>query len=122
MNDLLTRVTPQTLGIIWFPKDDIDTFNPYYRSVDYLLDGLLTAHLQTNPELSSRIIIGENFGKPFYVMIIKKLVPTELEGLQTLMKDKLQVESDILVIDETEQYAKLEKAAVKLRANLKLYK
>ncbi|HXH30389.1 MAG TPA: hypothetical protein VNJ01_06230 [Bacteriovoracaceae bacterium] len=122
MNDLLSRVTPQTLGIIWFPKDDVDSFNPYYGPIDYLLDGLLTAHLETSPELSSRIIIGENFGRSFYVMVVKKIVATEIEGLQTLIAQKLQVESDILVIDETGQFDKIEKAAFKIKSHLRLYK
>ncbi len=120
MTDLLSRVTPRTCGLIWFPKDEIDTVNPFYQAVDYLLDGMLTSHLASHPELSSRIIVGENFGRPFYVMIVRKLVAAEVEGLQTLLKGELKDDSDILVIDETDQSAKLEKAATKLRSHLRL--
>ena len=99
MNELIKQVTPLTRGIIWLIKDE-STTNPYYAQIDYLLDGLLTANLTITPDLSSRLIIGQNFTKSLYVMVIKEVRPKEIESFVSLIKNELGPENDITVIDE----------------------
>lgn len=101
MNELINQVTPLTRGIIWLVKDESDVENPHYREIDYLLDGLLTANLQTSKDVSSRVIIGQNFNQALYVMVIKEAKSAEIQSFLALLKNQLGPENDIIVIDES---------------------
>lgn len=101
MNELLNQVTPLTRGIIWLTNDETKSNNPYYAGIDYLLDGLLTANLQTSKDVSSRVIVGENFNHALYVMVIKEVKSSEIQSYLTLLKGQLGPENDIIVIDES---------------------
>lgn len=119
MNELLNEVTPLTRGIIWLTKDESDTKNPHYKEIDYLLDGLLTANLQTSVDVSSRVIVGKNFNQSLYVLIAKELKRTEIESYLSLLKD-LTSENDILVIDEVSEIEKLKSQVGKLSTHFRV--
>lgn len=119
MNDLIKEVTPLTRGIIWLLKEEASTKNPHYEAVDYLLDGLLTANLRTSQEVSSRVVVGQNFNHSLYVLIAKDIKQNELDSYLTLLKD-LGPENDILVIDEQNGFDKLRSAVGKLSSHLRV--
>lgn len=120
MSDLKSFVTPLTTGIIWFTKDETDTSNPHYGEIDYLLDGLLTANLKTSEAVSSRVIVGQNFDKPIYVMIVRETKPSELDSFISLFKKELGPENDVVVIDEWDGLEKAKKELKDISNNLKL--
>lgn len=107
MNNLLNQVTPLTRGIIWLTENERDFQNSYYQDIDYLLDGLLTANLETNGKVSSRVIIGNNFDKSFYVMIVNEVRREEVESFLSLFAKDLISENDILIIDESKNFENL---------------
>jgi hypothetical protein len=119
MNDLMSKVSPKTRGIIWLPANLKDSSHPNYQGLDYLLDGLLTAHIQTTAELTSRLIIGKNFNKDIYVLVIEKFVPSEFKSFEALILTKLTEEDDILVIDDQGAFETLSKHASKLTSHFK---
>lgn len=120
MSDLKSFVTPLTTGIIWFTKDETDTSNPHYGEIDYLLDGLLTANLKVSEAVSSRVIVGQNFDKPIYVMIVRESKPTELDSFISLFKKELGPENDVVVIDEWDGLEKVKKELKDISNNLKM--
>lgn len=120
MNDLIKQVTPLTRAIIWIVKDECHSSLTHYSSIDYLLDGLLTANLNASKNLSSRVIVGSNFNNPLYVMILKELRPSELESFVSLFKEKLGPENDILVLDDAEKFSTLRNELKTVSANIKL--
>ena len=120
MNDLIRQVTPLTRAIIWIMKDECGNSNPHYSQVDYLLDGLLTANLRASEDLSSRVIIGQNFNRPLYVFIVKDFVSSEIASFVTLVQNDLGPENDILVIDEPSCFSRLKEGLKTVSANIKL--
>ena len=119
MNEIIKEVTPLTRGIIWLAKDENDPKNSHYKEIDYLLDGLLTANLQVGSEVSSRVIVGQNFNTSLFVLIAKEIKSNELESYTSLLKD-LGPENDILVIDELGNFDKLKNALGKLSGHLRV--
>lgn len=119
MSDLIKQVTPLTRGIIWLVKDETNTNNPHYADIDYLLDGLLTANLKQGSDVSSRVIVGQNFNQPLFVMIAKEVKSNELESFAGLLKD-LNTEHDIILIDETGSSEQLRKQFGKFSSHLKV--
>lgn len=99
MSNLLSQITPLTKGILWL-SIDVSPANNHYREIDYLLDGLLTASLVENKGAKSQLIVGENFGKSFYVMIVSEQKENELLSFLQLIKKDLGPESNLVVIDE----------------------
>ena len=113
MNDLLSQVTPHTCGIIWLVNGVITPKDTHYTSLDYLLNGLLTATINSSEIKTSQVIIGNNFGKEIYVLVIKDLKPSEVGSYFTLIKPRLNDEADLLVLDDAENLAELQKATPK---------
>lgn len=120
MSEIRKEVTPLTTGIIWLTKNEVTPQNSYYEDVDYLLDGLLTANLRAANGVSSRVIVGKNFGRSLYVMIVNELKAAELESYLSLFKNDLTTENDLLVIDETEGFENLRKQVGKLSSHLRI--
>lgn len=100
MNEIIGLVTPNTRAIIWLPGEVIISESETYRQVDYLLDGLLTATLNTTAENSSLLLLGNSFNSPLHVFIVRKTVDKEVQGFITLISKELTGENRILVIDE----------------------
>lgn len=109
MSDLLSKVTPLTRSIIWLTQE-VTTTSATYKTIDYLLNGLLTASLSSNPEAQSRVIISSNFSFPFHVYVTKEIVPGEYQSFLKLLEKDLTSESTILVIDENDAQKVLTKA------------
>lgn len=120
MNDLKSFVTPLTTGLIWLVKDETNTSNPHYGQIDYLLDGLLTANLKVSESVSSRVIVGQNFNKPLYVMVVREPKASELQSFVSLFKKDLGPENDVIVIDEWDGFGKLKTELKDISNNLKL--
>ncbi len=109
MSDLLSKVTSLTRSIIWLTQE-VSATSATYKAIDYLLNGLLTASLHSNPEAQSRVIISTNFSFPFHVYVTKEIVPVEYQSFLKLLKKELTSESTILVIDENDAQKILTKA------------
>lgn len=107
MSDLIKRVTPLTTGIIWLVQDETNAAHSNYSDIDYLLDGLLTANFKGFEGVSSRVIVGQNFNKPFYVLVLKEVRNIEIESFVTLVKKNLLPENDIIVINQSGEFDKL---------------
>jgi hypothetical protein len=120
MNDLMKQITPLTRAIIWIVKDECQPSHPFYAEIDYILDGILTANLKANKELSSRVIVGKNFDKPIYVMIVKDIKSNELQSFATLVKQDLGPENDILVLDEAQGLDKVKSELKSISGNIKV--
>ncbi|HXH76381.1 MAG TPA: hypothetical protein VNJ08_15525 [Bacteriovoracaceae bacterium] len=122
MNEILSKVTPHTRGLIWIHPQKPDAGSDVYKAVDYLLNGLLTATLESAPEVSSHVMMTNNFHSPLHVFIVGKFVAKEYESYLTLLKKDLTSESTVLVIDEAEAFAALQsKTPKELRSHLHLY-
>lgn len=119
MIDFRTKVTPFTRGIIWTIQDQLDVSNPYYSEIDYLLDGLLTANLKISGMITSCVIVGKNFNRPLYVMIIKKVVPNEVDSFVNLIGKELGQENDIIVIDQSNQISHLKNSLKEIHSHLR---
>lgn len=107
MNDILSKVTPLTRGIIWLQKGHPNPISATYRSLDYLLNGLITATVTTRPEATSRVLMTTNFHFPLHVLIVTKFIPEEYESFLKLLKKDLGSESTVLVIDENDAFNKI---------------
>jgi hypothetical protein len=118
MSELINHITPLTRGIIWLISEESPS-NLYYSQIDYLLDGLLTSNLVTAKNLSSRLVIGENFNKPLYVMIIREIKRQEIDSFVSLIKKDLGPENDIAVIDETNTLEKLKNELKDIHTHLR---
>ena len=88
MSNLINHITPLTRGIIWFISEESPS-NQYYADIDYLLDGLLTSNFASAKNLTSRLVIGENFGRSLYVMIVKEVKHQEIDSFISLIKKDL---------------------------------
>lgn len=119
MNEVINQVTPLTRGIIWLTKDETNVNNPHYKGIDYLLDGLLTLNLKSSSLETSKVLVGKNFEKLLYVMVVKEIKRPEIESFITLVKNDLGPENDIIVIDEWDGMDALLKEAKVISANLR---
>ena len=109
MTDIISQVTPLTRSIIWLVSGDLKPSSNSYKAVDYLLNGLLTASLNANPKLSSRLIVSESFGAPLNVFVIHEFHANEYGSFLKLIEKDLTAETSVLVIDETDSYQTLVK-------------
>lgn len=100
-------------------KEELNAQNPHYSDIDYLLDGLLTAHLSEAGTVSSRVLMGQNFGRSLYIMIVHQLKQSEMDSFLSLFQD-LTTENDILVIDEVNGFEKLRSCVGKLGSHLRV--
>ena len=102
MNDLIQEVTPLTKAIVWLRPETLSAQDTHYRSLDYLLDGLLTATLKDNANPSS-LLLGKNFNKKIYVFAtMKDPKKSELESFFTLLEKDMGAEDRILIVDDVE--------------------
>lgn len=122
MSKIVDQVTPLTRGIIWLTKDESNISNPHYQDIDYLLDGLLTKNLQASSAVSSKVLVGKNFGNSLFVMIVKEIIRNEVESFVTLIKSDLGPENDVIVIDEWDGLSLLNKEAKDIQSNLRTIK
>lgn len=104
MSELLNHVSPLTRGIIWLCEGDLNPESRFYREVDYLMDGLLTAHLLKNEDHSSMLIVGTSFGQTFYVFIIREFKAPEFKSFLELLKKDLADNNDLLLIDPNNKF------------------
>lgn|SRR5690606_14724233 len=119
MSDIRKFVTPSTAGIIWLAKEGDLSNSPYYSDVDYLLNGLLTLNINAAPELSSRTLVTESFGKKLFVLIIQKVQENELESFLSLFQD-LSSENDFVLIDESDNISKIKSKISSLESRLRI--
>lgn len=123
MNDILSKVTPLTRGIIWLHETELKPSSATFKNVDYLLNGLLTAGLKSAPQISSRVIMGTNFHSPLHVYVASKIVKEEFESFLKLLKKDIGIESTVLVIDEADAFNHLmEKTPKEMKSLLHLLK
>jgi hypothetical protein len=111
MTNLLSQVTPLTRGLLWFCKDGIGPDQAFYKDIDYLLNGLLTATLKNVTSSSSHVLVSENFGQTLYVIIGTSISEKELESYFELIKTKLTAESDLILIDELNSFNQIQNLA-----------
>lgn len=112
MNELVRAVTPLTRGIIWLHAGVLKNTDETYRSIDYLLDGLLTSSL--NEGVDKGLFIGKSFNRNFYVYRTEQdLASAELKSFLTLLEKELKAEDRILIVDEDNAEAKLMQAIPK---------
>lgn len=113
MTSLLSQVTPLTKGLLWLSSGEVSNEKPFYKDVDYLLNGLLTATLKASTAGGGHVLLSENFGQPFYVLVSNSYSEKEIASFFELVKTQLNEESNILLIDEMNEFAKVQKIAPK---------
>lgn len=121
MNDLIRQVTPQTAAIVWFVPEGALSNSSYYADIDYLLDGLLTANLKVSEITSGQVIVGQNYGKSIYVMIINEAKSNEINSFISLFKKDMTTESDVIVIDEKNVFEGLKKEFKEISNHIRTY-
>ncbi len=107
MIDLLAQVTPLTKAIIWISSEELTTSQKYYKDIDYLLNGLLTATLNSTAT-RTHVLVGENFGNTFYVFA-GKVQTAELTSFFDLVKPHLKDENNLVLIDDNDVFKDLKK-------------
>ena len=106
MTDLLGQVTPKTMGIIWSTSGEINSQKSFYKEIDYLLNGLLTATLLSAPA-TAHVLVSSNFGHDFLVLAGHEINPTQLDSFLKLVTPKLSGEQNLLLIEENGSFDKL---------------
>lgn len=109
MTNLLSQVTPLTKGLLWFTNGEITPEKAYYKDIDYLLNGLLTATLKSTASDGSHVLISENFGESFYVIVGHGVSEKALSNYFELIKPQMSEEKVLLVIDEANVLAGFKK-------------
>lgn len=109
MNKLISKVSPLTKAIIWLTAKPIEQNTENYKAIDYLLNGLLTSSLNAHPDLSSRVLIGEQFGSQLHVFIAHEVLSSEFKHFLKLIEDKVTTENNILFIDEIAKFDEMNK-------------
>ena len=107
MTDLLAQVTPLTKGIIWITSEEMGVQQRFYKEIDYLLNGLLTATLNSAPS-TSHVLLSENFGRNFYVFV-GNIEEKSLKNFLELVKPHLSDENKVLLIDDKDTFKNLKK-------------
>jgi len=121
MNEIKGLVTPLTRGVIWLTRKENDSFNPVYKDLDYLLDGLLTANVRKNDGgKSSRVIVGKNYGELLYVLVVNEVNKSEIRSFISLIKNGLVTENDIIVVDELNSLSSLKDELKEISNHLKI--
>lgn len=108
---LLSQVTPLTKGLLWLTEEPLSIEKSYYKQIDYLLNGLLTATLKASDSQKSHVLIAENFGHAFYVFVGTQISEPELKSFFDLVKVEMKSEQSLLLIDELKSTAKIQKLA-----------
>jgi len=108
---LLSQVNPQTRGLLWFTAQPLSAELRYYKDVDYLLNGLVTSTLSTSGPKPCHVLVGENFGQLFYVIIVQSLPEKEIRSFFELIKPQMNEGAHLLLIDEGQGFAKIQKLA-----------
>ncbi len=102
MSDLIREVTPLTKGIVWLRPEELSSKSEHYQSIDYLLNGLLTATLKNNATQTA-LLMGQNFNRNIYVFATQKEIQkNELASFFSLIEKELGNEDKILVVDDVE--------------------
>jgi SRSO17 transposase len=109
MTDLLGQITPLSIGIIWLTDGPVEVEKKFYKDIDYLVNGLLTATKKLTP-MSSNVMVGKNFGDNFYVFTSSKPEAKELIHFIDLLKPHLKDENSICLIDEIGAFPELKKS------------
>lgn len=109
MTNLLAQVTPLTKGVLWFTNGAVSTDLVIYKDVDYLLNGLLTATLNSTTTNQSHVLVSENFGNPFYVIIGNEFKDSEISSFIDLVKPHMMGDNHLVLIDENSIFAKFQK-------------
>ncbi len=100
MNDLVREVSPLTRALVWLRPSELNSQWPHYKSIDYLLDGLLTASSRNKMDQST-LLVGENFNRKLYVFVTDKAPKrSELDSFMSLLAKDLKAEERILVVDD----------------------
>jgi hypothetical protein len=105
MINILPKVTPLTKGLLWFTNGEINRQKPFYKDVDYLLNGLLTATLNSTNSKGPHVLVGENFGNQFFVIVGEIVEEKAIKNYFELIKPQLNGESDLLLIDECNSFS-----------------
>lgn len=119
MSDLRKFVTPSTAGIIWLAKEGELSLSSYYADLDYLVDGLLTQNIQIAPELTSRTLVADSFGKQLFVIIIQKVQENEIDSYLKLFPE-LSNDNDFVLIDESDSISKIKNKLSTLESRLRI--
>lgn len=119
MSELIKEVTPLTAGLIWLVADEKNPTNGHHSEIDYLLDGLLTAFKPETKSTTSQLLIGKNFGKDFYVFIVKEIVPSEVQSFVSLVEKRMGPESDLLVLDDHSASGRLQPLLGSIQSRLR---
>lgn len=107
MTNLLSQVTPLTKGLLWFTNGIPSPEKSYYKDVDYLLNGLLTATLRSSSASGPHVLMSENFGQAFFVIVGNKVSDSEFSSYFNLISPLLAGEGHILLIDENGEFEKI---------------
>jgi hypothetical protein len=111
MTNILSQVTPLTKGLLWLTTTPASVDKSFYKDVDYLLNGLLTATLKKSDATGSHVLITENFGQSFYVIVGNEATDAELKNYFELLRPVMKDDNNILLIDESGSFAKIQKLA-----------
>lgn len=111
MNNLLSQVTPLTKGLLWLTNTPVVPGKPFYKEVDYLLNGLLTATLKGSDSSHGHVLVGENFGQTFYVYVGSTDTEKNIRSFFELLAPQMGQESNLVLIDEMSAFPQLQKIA-----------
>lgn len=120
MSDLISQVSPSVKAIIWVPGSAPKFTDGTYKSVDYILDGLLTAKLKHTDRLESQVLLGTSFGKNLYIFISENVEAKDLKNLKTLISTDLADDSEILVVNESDKKLNLDEWKKELPSKMRV--
>jgi hypothetical protein len=85
------KLTPNTLGLIWFSAHSLETRPPAFEELNYFLDGLLTRTTELNSDKSPEhyFIKTTQFARPFYLVYLNQ--DQGLKKLTSLLEQDLKL-------------------------------
>lgn len=102
MNNLLKQITPNTKGVIWISPEIDDVQSYYFKTLDYLLNGLYSATKLANPEAKDHTFVGDSFGRSVYVYVAKEFKNDSLKNFFSLFDQSLTDDQRIIWISENQ--------------------
>jgi hypothetical protein len=122
MDKFLRKVGPLTVGMIWISQKLSNQQSEHFKSLDYLLNGLLSQTLGSQTNENCHVLVSNNFHSNFMTFIFEEFDHEKYLSFLNLIKNELKPERSIIVVDEQKFFTTLlEKTPKELRSFLHLY-
>lgn len=107
---ILTRLSPGLKVLLWMDQSPLSEENPYFETINYLLDGLVRQHLKKQVTVDQVSFVHTLFGESFWVIYANTTVVDHksiLKSMDAIIPQ--QARESALVLGKTADLNWLEK-------------